>query len=66
MRVFNRADIRRNWKWKELINLKKDKEAKYTVSVQEWRQPADVELLQEEETRDVILFPHKQVNNVEV
>lgn len=46
--------LRRNDKWKELTNPKRDKEARFMASEQEWRQRAEEESWQEEETRVVI------------
>ena len=52
------ADIKETEKWKELTNLRKDKEAKYTVSELEWRQPVVAEYLHVVVQRVVTLFPH--------
>ena len=54
------ADIKETEKWKELTNPRKDKEAKYTVSEQEWRQPVVAEYLHVVVQRVVTLFLHNK------
>ena len=51
---------KRGKKWKELINLKKDNAAKCTVLVKEWEAKAEETLLQEEEQKADITFPHNK------
>ena len=49
-----------NIKWKELINPRKDREAKYMVSEKEWLQRPEETYLREEEQKVVINFPRNR------
>ena len=59
-RPFGGRNNKEKRQWKELTNLKNVKEAKYTVSAQEWRPPVVVARLLAVATRAVTLFPRNR------